>query len=74
LTSAKSFLCDFLLIWNWETFLKDLQNQKGCKTLVEINTLVLKYLKTALNKATRLCDVTLALEDLKMYKEAEKRL
>jgi tetratricopeptide (TPR) repeat protein len=51
-----------------------LQNQVGYKTSVEINTLVPEYLKTASNKATRLCDVALALGDSKMYKEAEKRL
>jgi hypothetical protein len=74
LALAKSFLRDFLLIWNWETFLKDLQNQVKYETLVKINTLVPEYLKTALNKATRSCDVALALKDSKMYEEAEKRL
>jgi hypothetical protein len=50
-----------------------LQNQVRYETSVKINTIVPKYLKTALNKATRSYNVALALKDLKMYKKNRKK-
>jgi tetratricopeptide (TPR) repeat protein len=74
LASAKNFSHDFLLVWNWEKSQGNLQNQARYETPVEINDLVPEYLKTALDKATRSCDVALAFEDSKEYEETEKRL
>jgi len=74
LASAKIFSRDFLLVWNWEKSQGNLQNQAIYETSVEINDLVLEYLKTTSDKATRSCDVALALGDSTEYEEAEKRL
>ncbi|KAN0122792.1 hypothetical protein V8E51_001118 [Hyaloscypha variabilis] len=62
-----------IIIANWEKFLLNLQDRVGYETLVKINTLVLGYLKTSLNKVARFCDVALVLRELGEYKEAEKR-
>jgi hypothetical protein len=74
LASAKSFLRDFLLVWNWEKSQGNLQNQARYQTSVEINYLVPEYLNTASNKAVGSCDVALALGDSREHEEAEKRL
>jgi hypothetical protein len=74
LASAKSFSRDFLLVWNWEKFQGNLQNQARYETPVEINDLVPEYLKKTSDKETRSWDVALALGDSKEYEETEKRL
>jgi tetratricopeptide (TPR) repeat protein len=65
LASTKIFLHNFLLVWNWEKSLGNLQDQ---------NTLVPEHLTIASNKAVRLCDMALVLGNMKEYEEAEKRL
>ncbi|CZR68380.1 related to heterokaryon incompatibility protein [Phialocephala subalpina] len=74
LASAKSFLRNFLLVWNWKKSPGDLQDQARYETSAEINDLVSEYLNTASNKAVRSCNVALALGDSQKHKEAEKRL
>jgi hypothetical protein len=76
LASMRSFSCDFLLVWNWEKSPENLQDQagEGHETLVEINTLVPEYLKTASDKAARLYEVAPVFGELENPLKARNRL
>jgi hypothetical protein len=74
LPSMGRFPLDFLLAWNWDESLPNLQGQATDETSIGINTLVSEYSMTASNKLTSLYDVTLILQDVKEYEEAGKRL
>jgi hypothetical protein len=60
--SITYFPRDFLLVWDWEQLLGELQDREESKNWV------------SLDKATRTWNVALILGDLKEYEEAEKRL
>ncbi|KAF2188764.1 HET-domain-containing protein [Zopfia rhizophila CBS 207.26] len=76
--SIKTFPRDFLLVWDWESCPGKLQDREEFATLIETNSRVPGYSKTGLddhlNKATRLRNVALILEDAKEHEEAVKRL
>ena len=74
LPSMERFPRDFLLAWNWDESLPNLQGQATDETSIGISTLVSEYSMTASNKLTSLYDVTLILQDVKEYEEAGKRL
>jgi hypothetical protein len=65
---------DFLLVWNWDESLPNLQGQAPDETSIGISTLVSEYSMTASKKLTSLYDVALILQDIKEYEEAGKRL
>ena len=60
--SITRFPRDFLLIWDWEQFLGESQDQEESRNWV------------SLDRATRIWNVALILGDLKEYEKAEKRL
>jgi tetratricopeptide (TPR) repeat protein len=72
--SMESFVRDFLLVWNWENSLDNLQTGEGHENLGEIDTAVSEYLETASRKAIGLHDVALILRDSGKFKEAERKL
>ena len=72
LPSMEIFQRDFLLVWNWDESLLNLQGRASDETSIEISTLVSEYSMTASNKLASLYDVALILQDLKEYKEAGK--
>jgi hypothetical protein len=65
---------DFLLVWNWDESLPNLQGQAPGETSIGISTLVSEYSMTASNNLTSLYNVILILQDLKEYEEAGKGL
>lgn len=78
LQSVKLFTRDFLLVWNWENSLENLQDLEEYEILIRTNNWASEHSKTDregyLDKATRAWNVALILGDLKEYKEAEERL
>ena len=78
LRSITVFPRDFLLIWNWETSLEKWQDPGEYDVLVRTNNQVTEHLKTELegylDKATRIWNVVMILDDLEEYERAEERL
>ncbi|KAF2177501.1 HET-domain-containing protein [Zopfia rhizophila CBS 207.26] len=79
LASMKSFpqastRLHFLLVWSWEKSAVNLRDRAGYETSIEVDTVVPEYSRTASDKATRLYDVALVLEDSEEYEEARRRL
>jgi tetratricopeptide (TPR) repeat protein len=74
LPSLKGFSQEFLLMWNWEKPLENLQEPKGHKSLSGDDALVLQWLKNRSNRATRLFNVALVLKNVEEYEDASKRL
>ena len=65
LPSMERFPRDFLLVWNWDESLPNLQGQAPDETSIGISTLVSEYSMTASNKLTSLYNVTANLTRLK---------
>jgi ankyrin repeat protein len=69
---------DFLLIWTWEDSLSGPQETPEYETLVRMNNWVSEYSETDsrghLERATRMWNVAMILDDLEEYDKAEKRL
>ncbi|KAN0075032.1 Heterokaryon incompatibility protein (HET) domain containing protein [Elaphomyces granulatus] len=74
LPSMEIYPRDFLLVWNWDESLPNLQGQAPGETSIGISTLVSEYSMTASNNLTSLYNMTLILQDVKEYEEAGKRL
>jgi hypothetical protein len=78
LQSIKVFPRDLLLIWNWEKSLEKLQDLGEYETLVRTNNWESEHSKTEssdhLDKATRIWNVAIILDDLGEYEKAEERL
>ena len=72
LPSMEIFQRDFLLVWNWDESLLNLQGRANDETSIEISTVVSEYSRIASNKLASLYGVALILQDLKEYKEAGK--
>ena len=71
------FSRDFLLVWDWEDPLEDLQDQEKYESRTK-NSQVQDHSKAELgdhlDKVTRIWNVALVLADLKEYRKAEERL
>jgi hypothetical protein len=74
LPSIKNFSRDFLLIWNWEAGLENLQDRARDESSVEINDLVPEYLMTDAKKADISIKTALILGDTKNYDEAKNKI
>ena len=76
--SITNFPRDFLLVWDWENPLGELQDQEEYKTLTKTNSRVLEHSRAELgdylDKATRKWDVAIILDDLEEYEKADERL
>jgi hypothetical protein len=77
LRSITVFPRDFLLVWDWEKS-PGLQDLGEYETLIQTNNRVREHSKIELeghlDKATRIWNVALVLEDLEEYEKAEQRL
>jgi ankyrin repeat protein len=71
-------LRDFLLVWDWEKPLGESLDQEEYGTLTKTNSQALEYSKAEfggpLDKATRLWNTVMILDDLKEYEKADQRL
>jgi hypothetical protein len=78
LQSITVFPRDFLLIWNWENSLEKSQNLGEYETLVQTNNCMSEHSKTRLeghlDKAIRIWNVAMILDDVEEYEKAEERL
>lgn len=78
LQSTELFTRDFLLIWDWESFLEKLQDSEKFESLIPKNDSMLEHSKIELegdlDQATRIWNVALILGDLEDYEKAEERL
>jgi hypothetical protein len=76
--SIIQFMRDFLLIWDWEKPLGELQDQEEYKTLIKTYSQALEYSKAEsgdyLDKAIVLWNDIMILDDLGECKDADKRL
>jgi ankyrin repeat protein len=76
--SIKQFVRDFSLVWDWEKPLAKSQDQEEYETLTKIYCQVLEFSKAEfgdqLDRATRLWNDIMILDDLGEYKRADERL
>ncbi|USP73981.1 hypothetical protein yc1106_01255 [Curvularia clavata] len=69
LQSGLLFTRDFVLIWDWEISVENFQTLEGDDRSLEYST----DLTGSLDKATRMWNIALILEDLEEYEEAEMK-
>jgi hypothetical protein len=74
LSSIKNFSRGFILVWDWEKGLENLQDRVGDEISMEINALVPEYPLTDAEKADILIKTVLALGDAEIYDKAELKI
>ncbi|TGO29375.1 hypothetical protein BPAE_0015g00190 [Botrytis paeoniae] len=78
LQSKTQFLRDFVLVWDWESSCKNLQDHGEYEALTKTFSQALVFSRVEferhLNEAIRLWNDIAILDDLKEYKEADERL